>query len=230
MVDGSGSFTHSLTIDFSISNAFPNDTLAISTYQIAANSAPYARNFTTENVAVEDGTLQLKVPGGQNTSPILGAEVSTTEKNILYGSVRTMMQISSISGTVSAPFFYKNDNQEADIEAITGGSYKGVHYTNQKVDTTADQTTVAFASSADLTSELHEYRLDWLPDRTDFYLDGVKQATLTENVPSTAGAWLWDNWSNGDPLWSAGPPSQDNILMISKIEMYYNTTTSAGTC
>lgn len=104
------------------------------------------------------------------------------------------MQISGISGTVSSPFFYKNDNQEADIEVITGGAYKGVHYTNQKVTTTAEQTTVAFASSPDLTSELHEYRLDWLPDRTDFYLDGVKQTTLTENVPSTAGTWLWNNW------------------------------------
>ena len=44
---------------------------------------------------------------------------------------------------------------------------------------------------------------------------------------------LWANAidrSNGDPRWSAGPPTQDNILMISKIEMYYNTTTSAGTC
>ena len=36
--------------------------------------------------------------------------------------------------------------------------------------------------------------------------------------------------SNGDPGWSAGPPSDDNVLMISKIEMYYNTTTSQGTC
>lgn len=103
-----------------------------------------------------------------------------------------MMQISSVSGTVSSPFFYKNDNQEADIEVITGGESRGIHYTNQPdID---DKTTVEVASPADLTSEMHEYRLDWLPDRTDFYLDGVKQATLTENVPSTEGAWLWNNW------------------------------------
>ena len=194
IVDGSGSFTQTLTVDFSISDAFPNDTLAISTDLIGAGSAPYSRQFTTENVAVEDSTLQLKVPGGQNASPILSAQISTKEENILYGSVRTTMQISSVSGTVSASFFYKNDNQEADIEAVTGGKSKGVHYTNQPVNSTADQTTVAFASSANLTSELHEYRLDWLADRTDFYLDGVKQATWTENVPSTAGAWLWNNW------------------------------------
>lgn len=104
------------------------------------------------------------------------------------------MQISAIPGTVSSPFFYKSDSQEADIEVITGGEYKGIHYTNQKVTKTADKTTVESPIPADLTTELHEYRLDWLPDRTDFYLDGVKQASLTENVPSVAGAWLWNNW------------------------------------
>ncbi len=105
-----------------------------------------------------------------------------------------MMQISSVSGTVSSPFFYKSDNQEADIEVITGGQCKGIHYTNQKATLTANPTTVNFTSPADLTSEFHEYRLDWLPDRTDFYLDGVKQASFTENVPNMAGAWLWNNW------------------------------------
>ena len=105
-----------------------------------------------------------------------------------------MMQISAVSGTVSSPFFYRNDSQEADIEVITGGKHEGIHYTNQEATSTSDQTTVASASPADLTTEMHEYRLDWLPDQTDFYLDGVKQATLTGNVPSAAGAWLWNNW------------------------------------
>ena len=196
-IDGSGSFTHILTVDFSNLTALPTDTLDVSTDHIP--SIPYTQTYTIENVAVEDGTLQLKVPGGQTASPILGAEISTAEKNILYGSVRTMMQISSVSGTVSGAFFYKSDSQEADIEVITGGAYEGVHYTNQEASPTADQTTVALASPVDLTSEMHEYRLDWLPDRTDFYLDGVKQADLTGNVPSTAGAWLWNNWRQGNP-------------------------------
>ena len=195
-VDGSSSFTHNLNIDFSTLTAIPSDSLANSTDPIGSSigSSSYTQLYTIDNLAVKDGTLQLKVPGGQTASPILGAEVSTTEKNILYGSVRTMMQISSVSGTVSSPFFYKSDSQEADIEVITGGKYQGIHYTNQKATLTADQTTVAFTSPADLTSEMHEYRLDWLPDRTDFYLDGVKQTTLTGNVPSMAGAWLWNNW------------------------------------
>jgi len=41
---------------------------------------------------------------------------------------------------------------------------------------------------------MYEYRLDWLEDRTEFYLNGELQTTLKDNVPNTAGAWLWNNW------------------------------------
>ena len=73
VVDGSGSFTQSLIIDFSVSNTLPS-TLGISTDHInPIGSAPYAQNYTIDNVAFQDGTMQLKLPGGQKTSPILGA-------------------------------------------------------------------------------------------------------------------------------------------------------------
>ena len=191
MVDGSESFTQSLTIDFSASTTLPS-TLAISTDPIG--STPDTQLYTTGNVVVQDGTLQLKVPGGQTASPILGAEVYTSVDNILFASVRTTMQVSTVAGTVSSPFFYKSDSQEADIEVLTGGNFKGVHYTNQKVDSAAAQTTKSLPLTPDLTTGFHEYRLDWLPDRTDFYLDGELQASFTENVPTEAGKWLWNNW------------------------------------
>ena len=193
VVDGSDSFTQSLIIDFSVSNTLPS-TLAYSTDHIPSGTAPYTQNYTIDNVAFQDGTMQLKVPGGQNTSPIFGAEVYTQENTILYGSVRTMVQVSAVAGTVSSPFFYESDNQEADIEVLTGGEYKGVHYTNQPLNKNTTSTTEKFPLTADLTTGFHEYRLDWLPDRTDFYLDGQLQTSLTDNVPTMAGQWLWNNW------------------------------------
>ena len=52
---------------------------------------------------------------------------------------------------------------------------------------------------------------------------------------SNGSATAWDgsrltSYSNGDKTWSAGPPAEDNIMKISKIEMYYNRTGSTGTC
>ena len=127
-------------------------------------------------------------------------------------------------------FFYKADNQETDIEILTGNLASGQHDTNQNVVLGGQSTTSTNPLPSDATTAFHEYRLDWLSDRTEFYLDGVLQQTLTANVPSEAGTWLWNNWSNGDQAWSAGPPAQDDILKIGKIDMYYNRTGSAGTC
>lgn len=105
---------------------------------------------------------------------------------------------------------------------------------------------------SDATAKFHEYRLDWIKGKTLFYLDGVLQQTFTRNAPDVAGEWLWNNWrcvsfvafgvflnalflvadvdSNGDGGWSAGPPASDSIMKIQKIEMFYNRTSSAGSC
>ena len=130
----------------------------------------------------------------------------------------------------SGHFFYKNDNQESDIEILTATLGEGAHYTNQRLVAGDQATTATKPMPQDGTTTMHEYRLDWLQDRTDFYLNGKLQQTFTQNVPNTAGAWLWNNWSNGDHTWSAGPPAEDNVMKIEKIEMYYNRTGSAGTC
>ena len=213
VVSGAGSFTQSQTFDFS-SNAFPSTGLAKSTDTIAAGGAPYSQLYQTANVIVTGGSLQLKVPGGQNTSPIKGAEVYTTDKDILYGSVRTRVQVSNVAGTchgkspsifnmkirthsfiVEGQFFYKTDNQETDIEILTGNLASGAHYTNQNTTVGGHgSTTSTKPLPSDATTTFHEYRLDWLKDRTVFYLDGILQQTLTVNVPSVAGEWIWNNW------------------------------------
>ena len=96
---GSGSFTHTQTFDFTQTNDFPTGDLAISNYGIEAGTAPYSQMYNSDQVSIYDGTLQLKVPGGQTTSPIYGAEVQTTVQDILYGSVRTTVQVSEVPGT-----------------------------------------------------------------------------------------------------------------------------------
>ena len=191
-VEGAGGFTHSQTFDFSALTAFPTNDLTISTYPIG--SSPYTQLYTTSNVAVTSQSLQLKVPGGQTASPILGAEISTHDDDILYGSVRTTLKASTVSGTCHGAFFYKDDNHEVDIEVITGDTWKGVHYTNQKANADAEASTIQMALPSDATTGFQEYRVDWLPGQTNFYLNGQLQKTLSTNVPSIPGSWLWNNW------------------------------------
>ncbi|MCJ1475937.1 hypothetical protein MMC13_004601 [Lambiella insularis] len=189
-VSGSGSFTHSQTFDFTNMIDFPTADLSISNYGVEAGTAPHSQMYNSDQVSVGDGSLQLKVPGGQATSPIYGAEVQTTIRDILYGSVRTMVQISEVPGL----FYYKDDNQESDIEILTADLASGAHYTNQATVPGEKSTTATHQLPSNATMVMHEYRLDWLPGKTVYYLDGVQQQVLTSNVPDSPGSWLWNNW------------------------------------
>ncbi|MCJ1413341.1 hypothetical protein MMC19_007446 [Ptychographa xylographoides] len=224
------SFTETAVYDFRYLDELPTSDLIISNYGIEAGTAPYSQQYSSEQVAVGGGTLQLKVPGGQTSSPIQGAEVQTTVQDILYGSVRTTVLVSEVAGTCHGLFYYKDDNQESDIEILTADFESGIHYTNQANTPGQKSTTATHPLPSNATIVMHEYRLDWLPGQTVYYLDGLQQQVLERNVPDTPGSWLWNNWSNGDSEWSAGPPETDSILHIQKIEMYYNRTSTAGTC
>lgn len=55
-------------------------------------------------------------------------------------------------------------------------------------------------------------------------MDGVLQTTLKDNVPTEAGPWVWNVWTNGDPTFSAGPPKEDALFKIASVVMFFNTT------
>jgi hypothetical protein len=117
---------------------------------------------------------------------------------------------------------YMNDTQETDIEIRTGDPTH-VHFTNQQTHPSIGETTYAVPAPDDMTSAFHEYRYDWLPTGTNFYIDGVLIMSINRNVPSTAGWLMWNSWSNGF-AWTFGPPAQDNILLIRSVEAYFNRT------
>lgn len=238
-INGVGYFTKSVTYTFN-GNKLPTGLFASDQELIndKASGAPYNHIFLASNVAVRDGYLQIKVPGGQRpasaaSNAITAGEVFTGEQNILYGSVRTRMILSSEPGTCQSAFFYKSDSQESDIEflsdptslANTGGKAQ-LHYTNQAING-GDSTSVVGPAPANFAAAEHEYRLDWTSRYTAFYIDGVLQRKLTDNVPTQAGSWLWNNWANGDKQWSLGPPKKDSVMKIKSIVMFYNTTTAA---
>lgn len=246
-IDGVGTFTNCAVYDFT-DNVWPQDGLWASnneTIRDQNHGAPYNHIFLSSNVFAADGYLQIKVPGGQTPSTaqnepitaqnsVTAGEVYTTDAGILYASVRTTALFSTVPGTVQGSFFYKSDTQEIDIEYLSDpsstantGGVPAIHWTNQPTNGGSSTTSLTTApSNIDIVE--HEYRTDWTSDFTAFYLDGVLQAKYTVNVPSIPGTWLWNNWANGDPTWSVGPPAQDSIMKVSKIEMYYNSTSTTS--
>lgn len=244
-IKGVGTFTNHVVYSFA-NNVWPQNGLWASnneTIRDQNHGAPYNHIFLNSNVWAADGYLQIKVPGGQKPSTqtnqpitaqnsVTGGEVYTTDQGILYASVRTTALFSKVPGTVQGSFFYKSDTQEIDIEYLSApnstantGGVPAIHWTNQPTNGGSSTTSLTTAPSNVDTVE-HEYRTDWTSKYTAFYLDGVLKAKYTVNVASIPGTWLWSNWANGDPTWSVGPPAQDSIMKVSKIEMYYNTTST----
>ncbi|GIZ42605.1 hypothetical protein CKM354_000586500 [Cercospora kikuchii] len=231
-------FSQSKTFTFT-GSALPPE-LTPSTWPVYEDSNPnakYDRIFEEKNVVVRDGFLELRVPGGQKPTdggrgPISCAEVGTTFE-VKYASVKTYAILSEEPGVCNGMFMYKDYNQETDIEWISdpesfanqqfsSNGSRVLLYTNQGPSGNTDALTVSGRAPADATSAVHEYRLDWTEDAVEFYLDGVKQQTLTDYVPTVGGSWLWNSWVNGDPYFTAGPPVNDAVFKILRIEMDYN--------
>ena len=133
-------------------------------------------------------------------------------------------------------FFYKSDTQESDIEWLSdpssnsNGGTRKIWFTNQDANADGEATHGTVAPPEDATTAEHEYRLDWTEGRVEWYLDGEKVFETTEDVPSVSGPWVFNNWSNGDPGWSHGPPTRDTIATVQYVKMYFNSTSlSEGT-
>jgi beta-glucanase (GH16 family) len=220
IVDRQAEFANRLTVDFA--NEGIPESLQVSNYPVND-----VWHFSAANSVARDGYLQLLVNGG-TAAPYVGGEVTTAVKNILYASVRTVAILTETPGVCNGMFFYQSNSQETDIEWLSdpnSQSNQGVRklwLTNQ--DTNGDgKTYLAIDPPADPTNTEHEYRIDWTEGRVAWFVDGVQVWETNSDVPSVPGPWVWNNWSNGDIGWSAGPPAQDAVFKIRSIDMYYNT-------
>lgn len=92
-------FAYNLFFNFTGATKLP-DGLYTSVYTVGEGTHQY----TTSNVNVAGGYLQLKVPGGQKSMPYSGGEVATTEERILYASVRTVAILSEPAGVCNGMY------------------------------------------------------------------------------------------------------------------------------
>ena len=103
VVSGLGTFQNKRVYTFE--NGMP-DGLESANYVVegTAAGAPYDHQFVPQNVFVDDGILNLRVsavPQKQQKKGLVvkSGEVSTIEKNLKYGSVRTVASFSKVKGS-----------------------------------------------------------------------------------------------------------------------------------
>lgn len=181
-----------------------------------------------ENVKVDKDLLLLNVvPKGRSTT---SSSVSSKESDILYGSFRFDVKVPNTPGTASGLFFFHSITEEIDMEFLSHESH--IRLAIQPIlrnITTGEASSLSQAKVTNMNkNEFKEYRFDWYSGRVDFYINSVYYNTLSYNVPNLPGKIIINHRSNGNPKWSRGPPVNTSSLVIRRISLYYNTSTSVA--
>lgn len=190
------------------------------------------RVFSPGNVKVsstEGITLTVqKDKNGRYTSAALG----TKRSDFLYGTYRARMKMSNLPGTVAAFYFYRNNTCEIDVESLSrlNNPYKS-YFAIQPQIYNADGSASSLTNEKhelqfNSTEDYHEYRFDWLPGVVKFYIDGQMVREMTTNVPDAPGRILLNHWTDGNPNFSGGPPTEDSKLKVSQLNMFFNSSDS----
>ncbi|ENH73069.1 hypothetical protein FOC1_g10008564 [Fusarium oxysporum f. sp. cubense race 1] len=135
--------------------------------------------------------------------------------------------------------WYFNDTQEIDIEFLSQefDHDNGIYPINLVVQSKKSLEAGYDASKTgsfkrvrldfDPTDAFHEYRFDYLPGQVLFYADGKLLARMKGgDMPSSGGHLILQHWSNGNPLWSGGPPKEDATVTVSFVKAYFNSSNS----
>ncbi|KAF2439790.1 glycoside hydrolase family 16 protein [Karstenula rhodostoma CBS 690.94] len=204
---------------------------------VELNPLKNAQAWSGDSINGGDAGLKLWVRGDHSQGYVGGAEVATVRNDTLYGSYRVGMKLSAETGTCGAFFWFYNNSQEIDMEFLSKqfnesqGTVQLVLQSPQSVRNGYDASRTAGYQIQHLPfrpdEQFHEYRFDWTPGSVIFYVDGKVMHEMTENVPSEPGHMFLNHWSNGDPLWSAGPPAADTSMTVSYIKAYFNSTDTA---
>ncbi|KAM3440009.1 hypothetical protein NHJ13734_003444 [Beauveria thailandica] len=211
----------------------------------------YGKAFTLDNIAAcprgspkNDGCanngadgITLHVGGQLSDGAVTAAEMATSPDYMAWGSYRCGMRLSAVNGTCAAFFWFFNDTQEIDIEFLSRefDFENNVYPVNLVIQSMASLQAGYDASKSgnfvranltfNPTDGFHEYRFDYLPGRVRFYADSKLLAEMAgADTPSTAGHLVLQHWSNGNALWSGGPPTVDSPIVVSYVKAYFNSS------
>ncbi|PQE33558.1 glycoside hydrolase family 16 protein [Rutstroemia sp. NJR-2017a WRK4] len=206
--------------------------------QVTSNPILDENTWTGEGENGGDPGLQLSVSGGIPANGyVKTAELDSMREDLLWGTYRTAMKLTLNPGTCSAFFWYFNDSQEIDMEFLSSQfnrenntfpvnlvlqSVQSVHAGYNAANT---GNYVVANLPFDPTTGYHEYRFDFIPNNVIFYADGQVLAKMNSSaVPTSPGHMILTQWSNGNPQWSSGPPTEDTSISVSYVKAYFNSS------
>ncbi|KAI8371850.1 concanavalin A-like lectin/glucanase domain-containing protein [Blakeslea trispora] len=210
--------------------------LFFANYEIAPKfNDSYPRTFKRENVDIRDNALQIGIRSRRIDSTdrydVSCGGVGTGRQDFLYGSFRSFIKTTSLPGTVAGLFAY-NPSGEVDIELVSALKpsqvYFAMHpllYENGKASAATHGN---YTLQVDPSLDYHEYRFDWFPDRTIFYVDGMEQYRITTHVLALPARVMLNHWTDGNPNFSQGPVKENAGISVKNITIFFNSSLTVG--
>ncbi|KAL8923564.1 MAG: hypothetical protein Q9208_004511 [Pyrenodesmia sp. 3 TL-2023] len=189
-----------------------------------------------------DSPVHLTLRTNRLTSFQSTSNLETLETDFLHASIRVRARVAGPPGACAGIFTYYSDDQESDIEILTRDDRSIMRATNQPgVD---PQGTVIPEASTQVVipgrgseangswTDWNEYQLDWLPGRSEWFINGVSKLNKTYGVPTEASNFQIRMWSDGGAWTGNMSVGGMATLDLEWIDIVYNTTRDApgGSC
>jgi hypothetical protein len=137
-----------------------------------------------------------------------------------YGSFRAAIKFSGMNGARGA-FIWKSKDKFSGQNISMEFSANQSRIIAVTANTEHAVSTWNWTAAVECPQEFHEYRIDLLPGRIDFFFDSISVGTTYESIPDSAGTLeLIHRVDNG----FADPPAQDAVMTVGYVKAYYNTT------
>ncbi|KAJ6260492.1 Beta-glucanase [Drechslerella dactyloides] len=196
---------------------------------LTANSSGIYGGHAGLNLLVPHDPILIK-----NLKYLIGAELDTARSDMFHGTFRIGYRTTKYPGTCFGFYWYHDDKQEIDIELLSRQSNDSTTLVNLVLHTPVGGTnqealpgTYTVASLPyDTSDDIHELRFDWTPAAISWYHDGTLLWTITNTTlfPRMPGHIVVTHWSNGNPLWSGGPPEGNSALLLTYVKAYFNSS------
>ncbi|KAL2852068.1 concanavalin A-like lectin/glucanase domain-containing protein [Aspergillus pseudoustus] len=159
---------------------------------------------------------------------ISSAEIESKLHNIFHASIRIRARVRGDPGTCAGIFTYHDDENESDIEILTRDPTDHVRYTNQPgLDEDGNEipgaSVEAVMGGGAVWTAWNDYRLDWTPGLSSWYLNGELAHTKTYGVPTEPSTFILNMWGDGG-VWTGDMEiGAAAYLDIEWVEVLYNT-------
>ncbi|KAF1988522.1 hypothetical protein K402DRAFT_402723 [Aulographum hederae CBS 113979] len=238
-------FTESLIVYFNES-AVPADQFYLESFANNAEkswNSRYRQGASPENVQQQgvskNSSLELFVSPPSKEHLVEGAGILTSRKDVQYGSFRTQMRSpqAGLGGSSMSFIIQYNDTQSLTInlqntdDPTTAwvSTLINDEFPDRKLGT--NYTTIENESQEKGSNispwNFMEVRVDWTPDRVEFFVAGNRTRSILKkdkSLPSTPSTIHFRHWSTGNSYSMAGPPLQQSKAEVGWSRMFFNSS------